>query len=205
MEIFDLENMRLRVKELMKERGMKMSDLAIKLNVNQSNLTKCLDGNPTLSRLSDIAEALDVSIQELFPEAPATEPIAPVPHVGVLNMDGKRFGLIPLEDDETKTLLDTLSLTADELEEKIGDYVKKCKIDGRTRAFFGIVSDRPVVFFYDQKSQRYLLLSQADNRETSILDYTRFFKVTDKEGTTEYEWEADELSRAMVEELLHTQ
>lgn len=189
----------------MKERGMKMSDLAIKLGVNQSNLTKCLDGNPTLSRLSDISEALGVSIQELFPEVHAAEPIAPVPHVGVLKMDGKRFGLIPLEDDETKTLLDTLSLTADELEEKIADYVKECNIDGKTRAFFGILSDRPIVFFYDQKSQRYLLLSQADNGEASILDYTRFFKVTDNAVTTEYEWEADELSRAIVEEFLHTQ
>ena len=56
----------LRVSELMKEKGLKMSDLATSLGVDQSNLTKSLKTNPTLSRLQAIADFLGVSVPELF-------------------------------------------------------------------------------------------------------------------------------------------
>ena len=43
-----------------------MSDLADKMCVDQANLTASLKGNPTLSRLQDVAKVLGVEIQELF-------------------------------------------------------------------------------------------------------------------------------------------
>ena len=58
--------MELRVKELCREKGLKMSDLAEKMGVNQANLAASLKGNPTLSRLQDVAKILGVEIQELF-------------------------------------------------------------------------------------------------------------------------------------------
>jgi|GEM_PF-466460 Predicted transcriptional regulators len=59
--------MELRVKELCKEKGLKMSDLADRMCINQANLMASIKGNPTLSRLKDIATALGVEITELFP------------------------------------------------------------------------------------------------------------------------------------------
>lgn len=57
-----------RIKELCRERGMRMSDLADKMGVNQANLAASIKGNPTLSRLKDIASILGVDVAELLTE-----------------------------------------------------------------------------------------------------------------------------------------
>lgn len=50
--------MNLRIEELCKQRGLRMSDLAAKMGVNQANLTSSLKGNPTVSRLEAVANVL---------------------------------------------------------------------------------------------------------------------------------------------------
>lgn len=60
--------MDLRIKELCKEKGLRMSDIADKMGVDRANLTASLKGNPTLSRLKDVAKILGVEVYELFRE-----------------------------------------------------------------------------------------------------------------------------------------
>ena len=60
--------MNLRIKELCKEKGLRMSDIATKMGVDRANLTASLKGNPTLSRLTDVANILGVEVYELFRE-----------------------------------------------------------------------------------------------------------------------------------------
>lgn len=59
---------KLRVKELLKEKGITGRDLSIKLGMTEVGFYKMLSdsGNPPLKRLSDIAEALGVEIVDLF-------------------------------------------------------------------------------------------------------------------------------------------
>lgn len=54
------------VKELLKQKGMTAKDLAAKLNISEGALSKSLSGNPTLERINQIADALGVSVSELF-------------------------------------------------------------------------------------------------------------------------------------------
>jgi transcriptional regulator with XRE-family HTH domain len=58
----------MRVKELLKERGMTAKDLAAKLGMTETGLGIAIGdkGNPPLKRLYEIAAALDVPITELF-------------------------------------------------------------------------------------------------------------------------------------------
>lgn len=68
----------LRIAEIMHEKGLTLTDLANKIvrtdkDNNQRTITKAtmssrINGNPSLSNLYEIAEALDVKITELFPE-----------------------------------------------------------------------------------------------------------------------------------------
>ena len=58
--------MSLRVKELCKERNIQLKDLADKLGITPVSLTQSLNGNPTLSRLTEIAKILDVEVADLF-------------------------------------------------------------------------------------------------------------------------------------------
>ena len=69
---------RLRIAEIMQEKGLTLADLTTKIirtdkDNNQRTITKAtlcsrINGNPSLSNLYEIAEALGVKITELFPE-----------------------------------------------------------------------------------------------------------------------------------------
>lgn len=58
--------MELRVKEICKDKGVLMEELANKLGIARVNLTKTINGNPTIGTLERIATALNVPITELF-------------------------------------------------------------------------------------------------------------------------------------------
>lgn len=56
----------LKVQSICKEKGITLQDLAAELNITYQSLYESLKGNPTLKRLTDIANALGVDITELF-------------------------------------------------------------------------------------------------------------------------------------------
>jgi len=74
--------MELRVKELCKEKGLQMQELADKLGITRITLTRNISGNPTISTLENIAAALGVSVPELF--APQPTNTITCPHCGKL-------------------------------------------------------------------------------------------------------------------------
>lgn len=69
---------KLRIAEIMREKGLTLTDLTSKItrtdkDNNQRTITKAtlssrINGNPSLSNLYEIADALGVKITELFPE-----------------------------------------------------------------------------------------------------------------------------------------
>ena len=58
--------MDLRVKEVCKEKGVTLAEVASKIGVAQASLSKMLGGNPTIGTLEKIADALGVQVTELF-------------------------------------------------------------------------------------------------------------------------------------------
>ena len=58
--------MNYRIKEVCRRKGLMMKDLAEKLGMTEVGLSKSLNGNPTVSRLEEIAIVLDVDFMELF-------------------------------------------------------------------------------------------------------------------------------------------
>lgn len=58
--------MELRVKEVCKEKGFTLAEVASKIGVAQASLSKMLGGNPTIGTLEKIADALGVPVTELF-------------------------------------------------------------------------------------------------------------------------------------------
>lgn len=58
--------MGLRIKEVCKAKGMTMVQIAEKLGITPISLSQCLSGNPTLSRLNEIADVLGVDVSDLF-------------------------------------------------------------------------------------------------------------------------------------------
>lgn len=70
----------LRVKVLLKSRGLTAKELASRLGITEAALSSSLSGNPTLDRLNAIADALGVPVTELFVSTP-TDTIR-CPHCG---------------------------------------------------------------------------------------------------------------------------
>jgi len=64
--------MALRIKELCKEKHITMAEIAEKIGIHPITLSQSLNGNPTLSRLTEVAGALGVDVGELF-EQPKKE------------------------------------------------------------------------------------------------------------------------------------
>ncbi|MDH6356265.1 helix-turn-helix transcriptional regulator [Parabacteroides sp. PF5-9] len=58
--------MDLRIKEVIKDRGMTIQSLADKMGINRVNLSSSINGNPTIETLGKIASALEVPVTDLF-------------------------------------------------------------------------------------------------------------------------------------------
>ncbi|WP_431422187.1 helix-turn-helix domain-containing protein [Bacteroides hominis] len=58
--------MRFRILELCKEAGINQTELADKIGLSRVGLSKAINGNPTISTLEKIADALGVPVTELF-------------------------------------------------------------------------------------------------------------------------------------------
>lgn len=61
---------------LAKERGMSVSALADKMGVNRKTLYSCIHGNPRLSSLQSIADALNVRLSDILAIAEDVEDAA---------------------------------------------------------------------------------------------------------------------------------
>jgi len=71
----------MRIKEVIKEKGFSVSSLADKLGIKQESLSRAINGNPTVETLNKIAEALGVSVAELF-ERPNDSSVIKCPKCG---------------------------------------------------------------------------------------------------------------------------
>jgi transcriptional regulator with XRE-family HTH domain len=62
----------LRIKEVIKENGLTVKEVAEKLGMSSPSLSDAINGNPTADKLERIAAALNVPVSELF-DQPATD------------------------------------------------------------------------------------------------------------------------------------
>ena len=60
------DEMALRIKELCKSHQITMAEIANKIGIKPIALSQSLNGNPTLSRLQEVADILGVDVSELF-------------------------------------------------------------------------------------------------------------------------------------------
>ena len=74
--------MDLRIKEVIKEKGKTITELADIMGINRVNLSNMVNGNPTVETLNKIADALCVPVTELF-ERPKNDTVSlTCPHCG---------------------------------------------------------------------------------------------------------------------------
>lgn len=58
--------MKLKIKDILKSRGISIKDFADQLGINRVTLSNQITGNPTLETLTKWAETLQIEVTELF-------------------------------------------------------------------------------------------------------------------------------------------
>lgn len=58
--------MGLRIKEVCKEKNISLAEVAKQIGITPITLSQSLNGNPTLARLTEVADVLGVDVSELF-------------------------------------------------------------------------------------------------------------------------------------------
>lgn len=76
--------MKLKITELAHQRGMTMAEVAKLIGISRVNLSNSLNGNPTLSRLEEVARILHVDVPDLFEKKEKTRSVC-----GYLEYEGK--------------------------------------------------------------------------------------------------------------------
>lgn len=56
----------LKAKEVIKKKGMTIEEVASKMGITKGSLSAALNGNPTVSYLTRLANAIDCDIRDLF-------------------------------------------------------------------------------------------------------------------------------------------
>lgn len=72
------------IKKKIRECGFTTQKIAEKLNISQQAVSQAINGNPSLSRLEQIAEVIGITVSELVADNPAShiEPQQKCPYCG---------------------------------------------------------------------------------------------------------------------------
>ena len=161
------------LREICKRKGLKLSDIAERIGTGQSNLITSLKGNPTISKLEDVAAALQVSVAELLTMRPKSSE-------GIVIIGGQTFQL-------SKPAASTVQLPAfdryDTLRDEIREFVKKAVECAETVSKMGLLETMEVFsLVYDPNAAKfYLSLCYADGK-IYTLTYDKFEYCNWKDG-----------------------
>ena len=190
----DMINIEQNLREICKRKGLRISDIADRMGVGQSNLIYSLKGNPTISKLEDVAAALQVNVSELLTMRPESAQ-------GLVVVDGQIYQL-------TKPAVTTVQLPSfdryDTLRKEVKDFIKK-SIKGsapatkmglvQTMEFFSLVYDPEAAKFY-------LSLCYADGKTlTSAYDKMEYAVWSEDESNDESAWNIKEVSDAIISDI----
>lgn len=79
-----------RVKALCADKGIALKDLAERMGIKPESLSRALYGNPRLSTLNRVAEALEVAVTDLFGGGTSNNP-SPSDFMAMVIRDGKGY------------------------------------------------------------------------------------------------------------------
>ena len=170
--------MRLRIEEIMAEKGLRKAEVARKAGLLQTNLNKAIniDGNPTIETLERIAKALDVEVYELFTDELPTKP------EGLVLLGGQTYSLVKAPTSSKVPIYPPGILFA-----LIMTFIRESVQSRKTTSLGGIVGGCGIfAIFYDPhggEAERFLLsvTSGEDTfTETYLMDE---YQQSDEDGS----------------------
>lgn len=182
------------LKEICRRKGLSLTDVANRMGTSPSNLLSSVKGNPTITKLEDIAEALQVSIAELLTKRPEKA-------LGLVLIDGQTYQLSkPAENTVKLPTFDRYDVLRKEVEQFIRESIKADKTDSK----MGMVETMEVFSLtYDHNAARFILsLCYADGKTTtSIYDKLEYCSWRENDTEETVRWDLDYLIQEIINDL----
>ena len=182
------------LREICRRKGLRLSDVADRVGAGQSNLINSVKGNPKLSTLKEIADALNISVSELLTMRPdAAE--------GIVIIGGQTYQL-------SKPAATTVQLPSfdryDALRSEIKDFVKRAIDINQSISKMGLVETMEVFsLVYDPYAAKFhLSLCYATGKTITItydkLEYCDWDKSDSEDDAP---WDLKEITAEIINDI----
>ena len=182
------------LKEYCRLKGISLTDVANRIGTSPSNLVNRIKGNPTLSTLEDIANALQVSVSELLTMRPEKA-------TGVAIIDGQVYQV-------SKPAANVVQLPAYErysdLRDDIKEFVARAvEADGNTAKMAMLETFEVFSLSYDVHDAKFHLnLCYADGKTLSMayqkLEYCDW---KDEDTEESVKWDLHEVTQEIINDI----
>lgn len=182
------------LREICRRKGLRLSDVADRMGSGQSNLISSVKGNPTISKIQDIANALQVSVSELLTRRPEKA-------TGVAIIDGQVYQV-------SKPAANVVQLPAYErysdLRDDIKEFVARAvEADGNTAKMAILETFEVFSLSYDVHDAKFHLnLCYADGKTLSMayqkLEYCDW---KDEDTEESVKWDLHEVTQEIINDI----
>ena len=155
-----MDSIETNLKAICRQKGLSLTDVANRMGTSPSNLLSSVKGNPTISKIQDIANALQVSVSELLTMRPELSK-------GLVFIGGSTYAL-------TLPSSTTVQIPSygryDDLRDSLKKFVVNAIKDEKNTSKIGFVETYELFSLsYDAGSQRFILaLCYASGKTTTI-------------------------------------
>lgn len=189
-----MESIEKNLKELCRQKRLTLTDVANRMGANPSNLLSSIKGNPKLSTLQDIANALQISVSELLTRRPDKAQ-------GITIIDGQVYQV-------SKPAANVVQLPVYErygdLRDDIKEFVVKAVKADESCSIMGLVETYEVFSLaYDHHKCVFLLSLCYANGKTLTLAYDKLEFCNRKEEDTEesVKWDLADVTQEIINDL----
>ena len=189
-----MESIEKNIKDICRLKGLTLTDVANRMGVNPSNLLTSIKGNPKLSTLQDIADALQISISELLTKRPEKAQ-------GIAIIDGQTYQV----SKPSSAIVQLPSYTQyDVLRKEVKAFIKDCIGGNEFASKMGLVETMEVFsLVYDPSDSKFILsLCYSDGR-TATCTYDKYeFCNWNKDDTKEtVPWNVPEITQEIINDI----
>ena len=182
------------LKDLCRLKGLSLTDVANRMGTSPSNLLSSVKGNPTVSKIQDIADALNVSISELLTAKPEKS-------LGLAIIGGHTY---QLAEPSVATVQLPHYTNYDALRKDITAFVKAAVKQDRYASLMGMLEAFEVFsLVYDHARAQFLLSVCYGAGETFVTCYDKveyaFWGPNDTEETIK--WNLPDITQEIINDV----
>lgn len=182
------------IKDICRTKGLKLTDVANRIGVDPSNLLSSIKGNPKLSTLQDIANALQISVSELLTMRPEKA-------TGIAFIEGKVYQVSkPAANVVQLPVYERYSDFRDDIQKFIADNIE----NGTSNSKMAMLETFEVFCLtYDADNGRFILsLCFGDgNMLTMGYDKLEFCNWREDDTDDTVEWNLHDITQEIINDI----